>query len=387
MTQKAESARSSPPLTPSGDALRRIFGGLVVPLLAVITALILGGLVIWFTSGGFADPAEATNKVLSAYGGLLDGAFLKERGLSETIVATTPYILAGLAVAFAFKGGLFNIGGEGQFVMGALSAAWIGAALPLPPVIHVIVALLAAAIGGGLWGSIAGFLKARTGAHEVITTIMLNYIAFLLTDWLINGPLRAPRSSAPRTADVAETAMLFRFLPSPDRLHAGILVALLAVAIIWWFLNRTTLGFEVRTVGANRDAARYAGISVTRIFVLTMFIAGGLAGLAGAIEILGLLHNLPALFSPGYGFDSIAIALLARTNPIGIVPAAFLFGALRNGADLMELRSGVSKQIISIVQAMMLLFVAAPAIIRALYRLRPPKGGVQEAPLSRGWGG
>ncbi|MCW5848840.1 MAG: ABC transporter permease [Anaerolineae bacterium] len=365
----------------------RVVSGLIVPTLAVVTALVLGGVVIWLTSGGFGAPGEATQKTLAAYQGLLDGAFFNERSFSETIVATTPYILAGLSVAFAFKGGLFNIGAEGQYFLGAVSAAWVGYALPLPPVLHLLVALAAGFIGGGLWGAIPGYLKARTGAHEVIVTIMLNYIAFLLVDWLVNSPLRAPRSSAPKTPDILDTAMLPRFFPAPDRLHSGILVALFAVVIIWWFLNKTTLGFEIRTVGANRDAARYAGMNVTRIFVMAMGIAGGLAGLAGGVEVLGLQHNLPAFFSAGYGFDSIAIALLARTNPLGIVPAAFLFGALRNGADLMELRSGASKQIISVVQAMMLLFVAAPAIIRALYRLRAPKDAVKEAPLSRGWGG
>ena len=387
MAEVAKTVQAPAPAPGGATLARRALVGLVVPTLAVVTALVLGGVVIWLTSGGFGAPAEATQKTLAAYQGLLDGAFFNERGFSETIVATTPYILAGLSVAFAFKGGLFNIGAEGQYFLGAVSAAWVGYALPLPPVLHLLVALLAGFIGGGLWGAIPGYLKARTGAHEVIVTIMLNYIAFLLVDWLVNGPLRAPRSTAPKTPDILATAMLPRFFAAPDRLHSGILVALFAVALIWWFLNKTTLGFEIRTVGANRDAARYAGINVTRIFVLSMGVAGGLAGLAGGVEVLGLQHNLPAFFSAGYGFDSIAIALLARNNPLGIVPAAFLFGALRNGADLMELRSGASKQIISVVQALMLLFVAAPAIIRALYRLRTPKDTVKEAPLSRGWGG
>ncbi len=368
------------------DTIRRVLNSMVVPVLAVITALAVGAVIIFFTSGGLANPREALQTVFLAYQGLIEGAFLKERGFSETLVATTPYIFSGLAVAFAFKGGLFNIGAEGQFFLGAISAAWIGFAVGMPPVIHLIFSLGMGFLGGAMWGAIPGFLKARTGAHEVITTIMLNYTAFLLVDWLVTGPLRSKTGTAPKTPDVLESARLPTFFAAPDRLHLGFVLAVLTAIFIWWVLNKTTLGFEIRTVGANRFAAQYAGISVARIFVLTMAIAGGLAGISGAVEVLGLQHNLPAFFSAGYGFDSIAVALLARSDPIGVIPSAFLFGALRNGADLMELRSGVSKQIISIIQALILLFVAAPEIIRALYRIRKPETAIEETPLTQGWG-
>ena len=368
------------------DTIRRVLNSMVVPVLAVITALAVGAVIIFFTSGGLANPREALQTVFLAYQGLIEGAFLKERGFSETLVATTPYIFSGLAVAFAFKGGLFNIGAQGQFFLGAISAAWIGFAVGMPPVIHLIFSLGMGFLGGAMWGAIPGFLKARTGAHEVITTIMLNYTAFLLVDWLVTGPLRSKTGTAPKTPDVLESARLPTFFAAPDRLHLGFVLAVLTAIFIWWVLNKTTLGFEIRTVGANRFAAQYAGISVARIFVLTMAIAGGLAGISGAVEVLGLQHNLPAFFSAGYGFDSIAVALLARSDPIGVIPSAFLFGALRNGADLMELRSGVSKQIISIIQALILLFVAAPEIIRALYRIRKPETAIEETPLTQGWG-
>lgn len=368
------------------DTIRRVLNSMVVPVLAVITALLLGAVIIFFTSGGFGNASQALETVFLAYQGLIEGAFFKERGFSETLVATTPYIFSGLAVAFAFKGGLFNIGAEGQFFLGAITAAWVGFALGLPPIIHLLFALGMGFLGGALWGAIPGYLKARTGAHEVITTIMLNYTAFLLVDWLVTGPLRSKTGTAPKTPDVLESARLPTFFAPPDRLHLGFVLAVLTAILIWWILNKTTLGFEIRTVGSNRFAAQYAGISVARIFVLTMGIAGGLAGLSGAVEVLGLQHNLPAFFSAGYGFDSIAVALLAHSDPLGVIPSAFLFGALRNGADLMELRSGVSKQIISIIQALILLFVAAPEIIRYIYRIRKPETPIEDAPLTRGWG-
>ncbi|MFN8473680.1 MAG: ABC transporter permease [Anaerolineae bacterium] len=388
MTDLARPIGVGTPSTPPWvNTARRLASGILLPILAVVTALLIGAVIIWLTSGGFRDPAAAFQKVIDAYQGLLDGAFLSPRGFTETLVATTPYILTGLAVAFAFQGGMFNIGAEGQFYIGAVTAAWAGYALQLPPVIHLIFALGMGALGGALWGMIPGYLKAKTGAHEVINTIMLNYVAFLLVDWLVNGPMKSKVGTAPKTPDVYPTAVLPTLLPPPDRLHAGLFLALAAAIFAWWFLYKTTLGFEIRTTGANPHAAKYAGIRLTRIAVLTFAIAGAFAGLAGSGEVLGLQHNLPAFFSAGYGFDSIAIALLAKANPLGVIPAAFLFGALRNGADLMELRSGASKQIISVIQALILLFIAAPNIIRWIYRLRTPESTIEERPLTRGWGG
>jgi simple sugar transport system permease protein len=238
-----------------------------------------------------------------------------------------------------------------------------------------------------LWGAIAGFLKARTGAHEVINTIMMNYIAIRLADWLIKS--REPvilldvTASVPRTPFIAQTAMYPQI--AGTSLHFGLFVALAAVYFVWWFLYRTTLGFEIRTVGANPSAAKYAGMSVARNFVLAMAISGGLAGLAGAGEVMGIQHNLPPGFFAGVGFDSIAIALLAKTNPFAIVPAALLWGGLINGAGLMQVRADLSIDLVKIIQALIVMFVAADQIVRALWRIRARRRE-EEPVFSRGWG-
>jgi general nucleoside transport system permease protein len=440
------------------SALLRILDTLSMPALATLMAFIGGALIIWVTSGSLGT-------VAAAYEGMINGAFFKTRALTETLVAMTPYVFLGLGLAIGFKAGLFNIGVEGQFYIGAISAVWAGILFPdLPAFIHLPFVLLAGALGGAIWAGIPGLLKARTGAHEVITTMMMNYIAFRLTEYLVSDPLRDRQSSAVQTLRVAPGAELwslwqipeklsdplnalgvaifftviglfvargiierrgFRerfatraqqrgailgiaaaigilvFLALPplsriwwpfsdqyDRLHIGFIIALVAAAGVWWLMFKTTLGFEMRTVGANPDAARYAGINISRNIVITMALSGALAGLAGTGEALGVItcRCLPLFFSSGYGFDSIALALLAKNNPIGIVLAAFLFGAMRNGADLMELNSGVSKYVISTIQALVLLFVAAPAMVRYLLRMRATRKLEEEAPLTRGWG-
>jgi simple sugar transport system permease protein len=235
------------------------------------------------------------------------------------------------------------------------------------------------------WGAIPGLLRAKTGAHEVITTIMLNYIAIRLTDYLIKGPFRDRGSSAPRTPFIAPSAELPYLFGADYRLHAGFILALIMVFVIWWLLNKSTPGFEIRTVGANPDAAQYAGMSITRNFVLATALSGALGGLAGASQVLGLEHNLKASFSAGYGFDSIAIALLAKSSPIGIIPAAIFWGALRNGAGLMQLQSGISISLINIIQALVIVFVAADQIVRGIYRIRQRSAG--QVVFTRGWGG
>jgi general nucleoside transport system permease protein len=302
------------------------------------------------------------------------------------VVESTPYIFGGLAVALGFKCGLFNIGVEGQIAMGSMAAAVAGFGITgLPIFFHLPLAILAGLFGGAVWGAIPGYLRAKTGAHEVIVTIMLNYIAIRLTDYLIKVPFRDRTSSAPQTPDILPSAELPKLLGTDYRLHAGFLLAIVMVFVVWWLLNKTTLGFEIRTVGANPDAAQYAGMSITRNFVLAMGLSGGLAGLAGATQVLGLEHNLKAQFSAGYGFDSIAIALLARSNPIAIIPAALFWGALRNGAGLMQLQSGISINLINIIQALVIVFVAADQIVRWIYRIRR-RGGPQVV-FTRGWGG
>jgi general nucleoside transport system permease protein len=365
---------------------RKTLTSIGVTFLALFTALALGALVILTTGGGW-------EKVMKAYEAVIYGAFIKPRALGETLLATTPLVLTGLAVALAFKAGLFNIGGEGQLLIGAICSAWIGYQIKgIPAIIHVPLALLAGMIGGAAWAAIAGYLKARLGSHEVINTIMLNYIAFNLGDYLVNsrGPMNDPTSSVPRSPMIQASAELPRLVsgdPS-NRLHAGVIIALLAAVAIWWLLWKTTIGFELRTTGANPSAARYAGINVMRNTVLAMALSGSLAGLAGAVEVQGLNFNVPAAvqsFSAGYGFDAIAVALLGQSHPLGLIPGAFIFGAMRTGADLMQLRTGVSRYVISIIQALILLFIAAPAVVRWIYRIRADRQA-EQAPLTRGWG-
>jgi ABC-type uncharacterized transport system permease subunit len=372
--------QASTPSDRSTDSMginwRQLLIELLVPLLAIITALAIGAVIIIATG---ADIGKA-------YGGLFVGALGNPKAIANTLVEATPYIFAGLAVALGFKGGLFNIGAEGQLAMGAMFTAVAGAAfLGLPMIIHLPLALLIGMIGGALWGGLAGILRAKTGAHEVITTIMLNYIAIRLTDYLIKGPFKDPEASAPRTRFISPAAELPYLFGADYRLHLGFILAILTAVLIWWLLNKTTIGFEIRTVGSNPDAAQYAGMSITKNFVLAMALSGGLAGLAGTTTVLGLEHNLKSSFSAGYGFDSIAIALLARSNPLAIIPAAIFWGALRNGAGLMQLESGISINLINIVQALVIVFVAADQIVRWIYRIKG-KGGSQ-AVFTRGWGG
>ena len=367
--------KTEPVLRPGID-VRQLLTELLVPLLAIFSALLIGALIILATGAS----------VTRAYSGLFNGALGTPQAIANTLVETTPYILGGLAVALGFKGGLFNIGVEGQIIMGSLFSAVVGFAVTgLPGIIHAPLALLAGVIGGALWGAIPGFLRAKTGAHEVITTIMLNYVAIRLVDYLIKGPFRDTSSSAPRTPFIQPSAELPYLFGADYRLNFGLLIALAMALFIWWLLNKTTIGFEIRTVGANPDAAQYAGMSVTRNVMLTMAVSGGLAGMAGAVTILGLEHNYKAAFTGGYGFHSIAIALLAGSNPIGIIPAAIFWGALRNGAGLMQLQSGISINLINIVQALVIVFIAAPQIVRWIFRIRA--GGERQVVFTRGWGG
>ncbi|MHB1004759.1 MAG: ABC transporter permease [Chloroflexota bacterium] len=371
----------------------------LVPLLAVFTAIVIGGVIIWLVGG--APPQSETNgwpdfllqtglwRPALAYLGLFEGAFGSPQALAETSVWATPYVFAGLAVALAFKGGLFNIGAEGQVALGALFSAWVGFALPkivgpLPVFIHVPLAILGGALAGAIWGAIPGYLKARTGAHEVINTIMMNYLALLLTGYLLNGPWKDPNplNVVAQTPLLPASARLLPIFPEL-RFHWGAIVAVVMVFAVYWLLWKTTLGFEIRTVGTNPNAARYAGISVARVTVLAMGLSGMLAGLAGTFEVVALNFRHTLGFSTGYGFDAIAVALLGKSNPFGVLLAAILFGAMRNGATRMQFLTQVPVDIISVIQALVLLFVAADAIVRYIYRIRAR--GTQLT-LTRSWG-
>jgi simple sugar transport system permease protein len=411
---------------PERTGLRRLLvrrGALesaLLPVLAVFTALVIGAIIIALSNaevlaawGQFSrEPLAALSTtwvtVRDAYMALFEGAFgnpakiveairvLRETGenralleavrpFAESLVIATPYILAGLAVALGFRGGLFNIGAEGQLFVGGLASVYVGYSITnLPWFLHLPLALLAGMLAGAIWGAIPGLLKARTGAHEVINTIMMNYIAFRLTDYMLQGGPMMGQGGLPITPEIEPSAYLPALLPRPVRLHAGFFLALAVSVLVYWFLWKTTYGFEIRMVGANPRAARYSGVRITPSIVLTMALSGALAGLAGANQILGLNHKMVSAFSTGYGFDSIALALLGNSHPAGVVLASLLFGFLRGGAARMQSVAGVPVEIIRIVQGMVIVFIAAPEIIRGIYRLKQVRG--EKLSVLKGWG-
>ncbi|MEB3297866.1 MAG: ABC transporter permease [Candidatus Sericytochromatia bacterium] len=348
----------------------KVFLSLAWSLLAVLAALLTGGVVL----------ALSGYDVGEALGALFKGAFGTPNALAETLVNTTPLLLAALAVALGLRAGLFNIGVEGQFLMGGLGAVVAGYALPsLPWGLHVIVVLVAGMLAGAGWAAIPAWMKARFGAHEVITTIMFNYIAFRLVGWLVRVPLHGP-GSIPQTRYVVEGARL-PVLWADTRLHAGLIVALAVAAGLWWLLWHTPWGVAIRAVGLNAEASEYAGIRVVRTVVTSLALSGGLAGLAGAVQLAGVDHRLVEEgFSAGYGYDSIAVSLLGANHPFAIVPAALLFASLRSGASLMQIEADVSSQIISVLQALVILFVAAEAGLRRERELKAARKATAAAP-------
>ncbi len=388
---------------------------LTVTILAIISGLILGGLLVAITTEdvyrafnisiweGIKTGFQAAGTTYQAlfYGSVgnpskIIAAFQSGDGEAirravnpffDSLVVSTPYIFAGLAVALGFRVGLFNIGAEGQLFIGAVTSVTVAIYLEgLPAIVHVPLSLLAGFLGGGLWGFIPGWLKAATGGHEVINTIMMNYIAFRLSEYLLRGPLKNPDGFTPVTAPIQKSAELLQFFKSPIRFHIGFFIALLFAYLVYLFLFKTTWGYTLRTVGSNPRAAKYAGMSIVKSTVMAMFLSGGLAGLAGANEVLGVNHTLALAFASGYGFDSIALALLGKSHPTGVVLASILFGFLRNGAIQMQILAGIPVDIISILQAFILAFIAAPAIIRTIYRLKEPEIDIDAVTL-RGWGG
>ncbi|HEU5325927.1 MAG TPA: ABC transporter permease [Candidatus Limnocylindria bacterium] len=393
----------------------RVLRALLLPVLAVFSAFVVGAIIIIFSDAQTlsllgtdlgAAVGRAWSIVMQSYGALLSGSIgdpvrllsalfagdwveVKRAfgPLSETIVSATPLIFTGLSVALAFRVGLFNIGAEGQMYIGALIAIIAGFSfVGLPWFIHAPLAVLAGFIGGALWGFIPGLLKARTGAHEVIVTIMLNFVAYRTVDYALKTAfVQRPGRSDP-ISKVAEPGSWLMPIVEGLRAHWGIAIAVLAAVAVWWLLFRSRWGFEFRAVGLNPRAARYAGMSPGWSTVMSMVIAGGLAGLAGASLMLGgSSKSLSPGFSPGYGFDGITVALVGATRPAGVVAAAFLFGALRAGATPMEAATGTPRDLVVVIQALVILFIAAPALVRAIYRIRTQRTLGTEV-FAKGWG-
>lgn len=386
--------------------IARILGSTLLPALSFILAFIISGFVIAFSDSKVLKLASSPGKFITtalstvgnAYLALFQGSIYDpnlSRGhgflqglypLSETIVTATPLILTGLAVALAFQSGLFNIGAQGQFIFGAIAASYVGFHFSITPVLHVTLAILAGVISAALWGGIVGLLKARTGAHEVIVTIMMNYIAGFFILWILKTTafLRHGRID-PIAPEVAPSAQLPHLAGANFRLHAGILIALAASYFVWWLLNRTTIGFQFRAVGANASAAKTAGISVGYATIATMALCGALAGLGGAVHVLGSEYALTADIAGSFGFDAITVALLGRAKPMGTVLAALLFGALRTGGRTMQSNTTTPLDIVLVIQALIVLFIAAPTLVRYIFRIRNLK--TQDAMTSKGWNG
>jgi general nucleoside transport system permease protein len=320
------------------------------------------------------------------HGGSIGAIFFP---LSETASQATPLILTGLSVALAFRAGLFNIGAASQWIGGAIVTTYLGFAISLPIVLHAIVCLIGGFAGGAIMGWLVGALKARTGAHEVIVTIMLNYVMYDLLSYLLGTPkaLQQPHQANLVSPNIHVSAQLPHAGGPPPQVGVGFLIALAAAGAMWWLLARSTTGFEFRTVGANPSAARSAGMSVLRVWVLAMLLAGGLAGLSGAVTIQGTFYNLNTLSYGTYGITGITVALLGRARPLGVVLAALLFGALDTGGTVMQAATSVPVDITEVLQGLIVLFVAAPLFIRAVFRLRAARAGGGLEAVAKGWNG
>ena len=371
---------------------------LLVPILAILLALAVGA-VIMVLSSPLIDGELNWTIWITAYQALIEGSIGSKNAVIQTLVEAAPLILAGLAVGLGFKAGLFNIGAQGQFLMGGFAAAVVGGTLAgASPFVAVIAAVVAGLIAGAFYGFIPGALKAFTGAHEVVTTIMLNYVAIFIIAYAVAGPLRDPVATFARTIDVGAARLPILDIPGlpfpldvleTRNLHLGVFVAFAAVPIVWWLLFRSTLGFEIRTVGANPDAARYAGMRPRFLIILTMTLSGLLAGLAGTIQILGISGYMPASYVTNVGFDAIAVALLGRSHPVGILFAALLFGAMKAGSGLMQIEAGIPVQMVDVLTGTILFFLAIDVLIRKWFRIRSAAGsGTSElATITQSYGG
>ncbi|MDN5634532.1 MAG: ABC transporter permease [Brevibacterium sp.] len=403
MTTDISPAPPSPAPPPSPEAeegkepnlLREILSGSwLVSVVAIVVALLLGGVLIAVSNAEvveaakhiFAAPGSFFSTLFStvgdAYSALFRGAVFDWnartteraiRPLTESLVSGTPLILTGLGIALAFRSGLFNIGGQGQVILGATIAGFLGYALDLPPVVHMLIAAIGGIIGGAIWAGIAGVLKARTGANEVIVTIMLNSIAGYLLGYLLKQSWFTHTTSAnPQSRTLDDSSQMFLLLPAPFRLHFGFIIAILATIFVWWLLERSTIGFEFKAVGANPHAARTAGISVSKVTILVMIVAGALAGLGGAAQVLGTEFKLTGGISGSIGFDAITVALLGRSKPLGTFLAGLLFGAFKAGGYLMQSQTGTPIDIVLVVQSVIVLLIAAPPLVRSIFRLPTP---------------
>ncbi len=389
----------------------------VVTLLSVVSALVLGAVLIIATTPAVlhaighigSHPGRALGltgaAVGDAYWAMFSGAIFSPSALghvvstghgwvalftplSETLVSATPLVLAGLGVAIGFSTGVFNIGAQGQLIAGALAALYVGFEVQLPIGIHVPLVLLAGAAGGAAAGFVPGFLKARTGAHEVITTIMFNYVMLNLLDYLLSvSPFQQPGQSNAISRTMPATARLPHLFGSGLRANLGLLVALAAVAGAAWFTRRSTLGFSFRVIGLNPAAGKTAGIDARRVTVLVLVISGALAGLAGTASLAGTDFFLSSGYGGNIGFDAITVALLGRNRPVGVLFAGLLFGALDVGGRNMQAVTGIPLDLASVIQALIVMFVATPVLVREIFRLRGGGGGSSLQLATGGWGG
>ncbi|WP_227764913.1 ABC transporter permease [Zhaonella formicivorans] len=328
--------------------------GIFAPFIAVVLALLVGALII----------AMAGASPLYAYQWLLYGAFGSLNSFSETLIKTTPLLISGLGLAIAFRSNMISIGAEGQIIMGGLFATLAGLYITgLPAVVMIPLLIIAGFIGGAIWGAIPGLLKAKLGVSEIINTIMLNYIALYFVNYLLDIPLREPPGYFPQSAQIVKEAWLPVILPG-TRLHAGFLLGLLLVVAYYFLMFRLPLGYKIRAVGLNPHAARYGGINVERNMVIAMALSGGLAGIAGMSEIAGVQHRLLGAFSSGYGFDAIAVALLGKLHPLGVLASALFFGALRVGANSMQRAAQVPASVVYVIQGLVVIFVLTDTFLQ-----------------------
>jgi simple sugar transport system permease protein len=386
------------PHDPRGDRSRSLLreiasGDALAGVLAVLLAIFVGSVMIAATddavreSAGYvtARPSDfftaLWEAISGAYSAMFRGAIFNYnltepaqqwRPLTETLKFAGPLILGGLGVGLAFRASLFNIGGRGQMLIAGGAAGWVGFRFDLPMIVHLPLAILVGMAFGALWGGLAGLLKARTGAHEVIVTIMLNYVAYYLLFWALtkDSLLKTPGSVNPKSPPMKDSATLPEVLGEEFNLHLGFVLALVAVGVVWWLLNRSTLGYRIRAVGENPHAARASGINVGKTYTVVMMIAGSLLGLAGVNQVLGTVSSGVSLdLDASIGFDAITVALLGRSRPLGILAAGLLFGAFKAGGFTMQTSENISVDLVLVVQSLIVLFLAAPPLVRAIFRL------------------